>query len=163
MPTPRPFRTIEPFCGLPPEATQRLDAECRWASIGPDTLVIDADAGGPHGVFVLAEGQVDVHRRDGNGEPVHLGRLTAVDCFGEFAAIHGVPGSASVRTNTHCLVAEIDPAVFVALLGDYPALSLKLLGRAVSLLKSLDDDLVRLRLAQKRIDEVYRNAVMRTL
>ncbi|MCT8972566.1 Crp/Fnr family transcriptional regulator [Microbaculum marinisediminis] len=154
---------IDPFYDFPRDVAARLDAVCRWRRVEADTLVIDAACGALHGVFVLAEGEVDVHRRDGSGEIIHLRRLEAVSCFGEFAALHGAPGAASVRTLTPCVIAEIDPATFVALLNEFPMLSIRLLRRAESRLKSLDEDMVCLRLARKRIDEAYRNAVLRTL
>lgn len=157
---PRTLGDVSLFSGIPGNVLADLDDYCRWSDVSADTLVIDSFQSIPHGVFVLVEGEVDIYRLDHEARRVDLGHLPATSCFGEFAAINGTPGSASVRTTTPCLLAEIAPEAFMKFLTDCPALSLGLLKKAVSHIRKLDEDIVRLRATESRIDKAYCQAVV---
>lgn len=151
---------VDPFSCLPGDVLSDLDTQCSWTRVPADNLVIDGTQKTAHGVFALMEGEVEVQGRDSNSRIIPLGRLSAKTCFGEFAAIHGQTGSVSVRTSTPSLLGEISADAFVGLLNDYPALSLVLLRRAVSLVRALDDDLVKLRSVEHEFGDFRRQAVV---
>jgi CRP-like cAMP-binding protein len=159
-------RETELFADPPGEIGADLAGHCRWHTVAPGHLLIDAPARRPHGVFILAAGDVEIFRDDG-GAAVPLATLAAIDCFGEFAAIRGEPGSASVRSLSSCMLGEMPSAVFTALLARQTCFSMRLLRRVVDSVRSLDAAVVG---AQRRngsdhasIRELYRDLALRSL
>jgi CRP-like cAMP-binding protein len=154
---------IELFSSLPAEERQGLAEQCTWRRLGPNESIIDGDPCSPHGVFVLTEGIVELSQRDQKLDFVPVGWLSAPACFGEFATIMSCPGATSVRTRTSCEIAELSEATFKRLLNNHPSLSLKLLKKAISLVRDLDDDIVRLHLADTLLADAHRKAVLRSI
>lgn len=154
---------IELFSTLPAEERQRLVDHCIWHRLAPNHLLIDGDLASPHGVFVLTEGIVELSQRDGKWDTVPVGWLSAPACFGEFAAIMSCPGATSVRTVTACEVGELSEEKFNQLLNEYPSFSLRLLKKVVSIVRALDDDIVRLHLADSILAAAHRKALLRTI
>jgi CRP/FNR family transcriptional regulator, cyclic AMP receptor protein len=154
---------LELFSALPEDERWNLADQCSWRRLGPNQLLIDGDTGSPHGVFVLTEGIVEVSQRDSKSRMVPVGWLSAPACFGEFAAIMSCPGATSVRTKTSCEVAELSEETFTRLLSKYPTLSLKVLKKAISIVRALDDDIARLHFADNLLVDAHRKAMMRSL
>ena len=154
---------IELFATLPAEERQRLVDHCIWHRLAPNHLLIDGDLASPHGVFVLTEGIVQLSQRDSKWDTVPVGWLSAPTCFGEFAAIMSCPGATSVRTVTACEVGELSEETFNQLLNEYPSFSLRLLKKVVSIVRALDDDVVRLHLADSILAAAHRKALLRTI
>lgn len=162
--TPRAsFDDVEFFSALPTEERQKLAERCVWRRFGPNEPIIDGDPCSSHGVFVLTEGIVKLSQRNKNSDLVPVGWLSAPACFGEFAAIMSCPGATSVRTSTNCEVAEFSEATFNRLLNEYPSLLLKLLKKAISIVRELDDNVVRLHHADALLADAHRKAVLRSL
>jgi CRP/FNR family transcriptional regulator/CRP/FNR family cyclic AMP-dependent transcriptional regulator len=155
------------FAGLPEEAVVPVAEQCRWRDVGAHHLLIDATRKQPHGLYVLAKGGVEVFRTPPDGGVVPLAKLAAVDCFGEFAAINGEPGSASVRSLTPCTVGEIPPAAFRSLLTERPGLSMRVLHKLVNRIQNLDDTVEALHLRNSvrdaQVREVYRQLSLGSL
>ena len=151
---------IEPFSGLPADVLDALETEAEWFRVDAGHRLIDAGVRAPHGVFVLAEGALSVERAAPGGQPIPLGRLSAPCCVGEFAALDGLWGSASVTAATPCVLAEIPADRFRQLLRDHPPLSLFVLEKAVSIVRRLGEDIVRLRRLEHEDDEFYRRALI---
>lgn len=163
---PKPTASLEYvdlFSSLPVEERQRLADQCIWHRLEPNHLLIDGDLASPHGVFVLTEGIVELSQRDRKWNIVPVGWLSAPACFGEFAAIMSCPGTISVRTVTACEVGELSEEMFSRLLSEHPSFSLKLLQKAVSIVRALDDDIVRLHLADGILAAAHRKALLRSL
>jgi CRP-like cAMP-binding protein len=154
---------IELFSDVPGEVLAHLNGQCQWHRLPAGQLLIDGESKEPHGMYVLTDGEVEVFRSDSHGQVAPLGRLTATTCFGEFAAIMGSPGSASVRTRTDCLLAEIPGTALVKLLKDYPSVSLFLLRKAVSLIRELNEDLTRFQAMDSLLATVHCRAILRSL
>ncbi len=128
------------FADLPPETASWLVERCRWREVTSDDLLIDGTVRQPHGVFILADGRAEVFRnKNKNGSFVSLANLNAVDCFGEFAAITGEPGSASVRCTSPSVVGEIHPSDFVELLKERTVLSIRLLSKVIHKMRRMDE------------------------
>lgn len=160
------LHATELFSGLPRDTLADIACRCRWHAVDAGHLLIDAAAGHPHGVFVLVSGDVEVFRTDA-GATVPLATIAAIDCFGEFAAIRGEPGSASVRSLSPCRLGEMPAAVFMGLLAERTCFSMRLLRRVVGTVRTLDAAIAG---AQRRdvrdrawIDELYRDLAMRSL
>jgi CRP-like cAMP-binding protein len=154
---------VDLFSTLPAEERERLADQCIWHRLEPNHLLIDGDLASPHGVFVLTDGIVELSQRDSKWDIVPVGWLSAPACFGEFAAIMSCPGATSVRTVTACEVGELSEEMFNRLLCQYPSFSLKLLKKAVSIVRALDDDIVRLHLAEGILATAHRKTLLRTL
>jgi CRP-like cAMP-binding protein len=154
---------VDLFSTLPAEERQRLADRCLWHRLGPNHLLIDGDLASPHGVFVLTEGIVELSQRDAKWDIVPVGWLSAPACFGEFAAIMSCPGATSVRTVTSCEVGELSEETFNRLVREYPSFSLKLLKKTISIVRALDDDIVRLQLADSILTAAHGKALLRTL
>lgn len=161
------LRQTDLFAGLPEEAIGPIAEQCRWWDIDAHHLLIDATHKQSHGLYVLAEGGVEVFRNPSGGGIVPLARLTAVACFGEFAAINGEPGSASVRSLTPCTIGEIPPKVFKSLLTERPGLSLRVLRKLVDRIQNLDATVEALQqrntVRDAQVREVYRQLSLGSL
>ena len=154
------LRQTDLFAGLPEDAVGAVAEQCRWRDVAAHHLQIDAMRKQAHGLYVLAECGVEVFRNPPGGGIVPLARLTAVACFGEFAAINGEPGSASVRSITPCTVGEIPPTVFKSVLTERPGLSLRILRKLINRIQNLDETVEALHLRNNvrdaQVREVYR-------
>jgi ATP-binding cassette subfamily B protein len=72
-------------------------------------------------LYVIVRGQVDVHRREEDGER-HVSVLEPGDFFGEIALLEEVRRTATVRARTPCLLLALDRADFRELLAEAPEL-----------------------------------------
>lgn len=72
-------------------------------------------------LYVIVRGQVDVHRREADGER-HVTVLEPGDFFGEIALLEEVRRTATVRARTPCLLLALERADFQELLAEAPGL-----------------------------------------
>jgi CRP-like cAMP-binding protein len=151
------------FSGAPAPILALIEKACVWHRLASNEVVIDSESPRPHGVFFLVEGRVEVLKHSTDNQFMTVAKLNAPDCFGEFGAIIGKTGSASIRTETDCVVAEISSERFLSLLNACPATSLWLLEKAVSLVKNLGEDSVLLQSAHSALEMTHRNSVLRSL
>ncbi len=154
---------IEPFSAISDKALKKVTARCTWQEFPANTLLIDGDCDEPHGVFLITEGIVELSRRNARGEAVPIGRFGAPSCFGEFAAIMNSPGTTTVRTVTCCRATEVPEEAFVTLVNENPSILLGLLKKAISIVRALDEDIVRFQLVDNVLEAAHRKAVMRSL
>ncbi len=154
---------LELFSGVPDSILAAVEKECTWHHLTVSEVVIDSRSHRPHGVFFLIEGQVEVLKRGPDNRPARIATLSAPECFGEFGAITGETGSASVKTKTVCLLAQISAERFMNLLNACPFASLHLLKKVVSLVKNLGEDSALLQSADNALETAHRKAVLRSL
>jgi len=154
---------IKLFSDVPTPILALIGKACVWHHLASNELVVDCESSRQHGVFFLVQGRAVVLKHGPDNQLMTVAKLTAPDCFGEFGAITGKMGSASVRTETDCVLAEISSARFVSLLTACPSASLCLLEKAVSLVKNLGEDSVLLQSADNALEMAHRNAVLRSL
>lgn len=157
------FADVEPLSTVPEDALKELADCCAWHRLPANHLVIDGDCEAPHGVFLLLEGMVELSHRNSKGRAIPIGRLNAPACFGEFAVIMDVLGTTSARTVTDCRLAEIPAGTFLPLLNEYPAIAFSLLRKAISIVRSLDEDIIKLHMADDHLAAMYRKAILRSL
>ncbi|WP_119390766.1 Crp/Fnr family transcriptional regulator [Taklimakanibacter lacteus] len=163
MPSPTSLHEIDFLSALPHKEREKLAEQCTWHRLPPNQILIDGDPENPHGVFLLSEGVVELSRRDAGGDSVPMGWLCATACLGEFAAITNSPGTISIRTVTSCVFAELARETFIPLLSRYPAMSLSLLRKTISIVRALEDDIVRLHKADGVLATAHRKAILRSL
>lgn len=156
------LRGVEPFSTIPETALGRVIERCIWHDCPANQLLIDGDREEPHSVFLITEGMVELSRRNAEGEAVPIGLFGSPSCFGEFAAVMNSPGGMTVRTVTGCRVAEIPEEAFRTLLDEIPSISLSLLKKAISIVRSLDEDIVRHHTASGILETAHQRAILRS-
>jgi CRP/FNR family cyclic AMP-dependent transcriptional regulator len=86
-------------------------------------------------MFVLLEGEMRVYLEDDSGKQLTIRILKSGDSFGEVAMIGDMPRTASVVTQTDCVVCAFPRGKYLAFLKSYPDILLSLskaLARLVS-------------------------------
>jgi CRP-like cAMP-binding protein len=104
---------------LSPIIRQRVIDACVPLSFEPGKTVIEENSVDKDFYF-LQQGQLLVRALSENGVEVAFRVMEAGDCFGEFAAIDGLPRSASVETITQALLARLPRERFLALMRSEP-------------------------------------------
>lgn len=104
---------------LSPATREMILAACVRFSLGPGKTVIEENSLDKDFYF-LQQGQLLVRALSENGVEVAFRVMEAGDCFGEFAAIDGLPRSASVETITQAFLARLPRERFLALMRSEP-------------------------------------------
>ncbi|MCA3280613.1 MAG: Crp/Fnr family transcriptional regulator [Roseomonas sp.] len=104
---------------LSPAIREKVLAACVPLSFGPGKTVIEENSL-DQDLYFLQQGQLLVRSLSRSGIEVAFRVLDAGDCFGEFAAIDGLPRSASVETITQVSLARLPRERFLALMRNEP-------------------------------------------
>jgi len=92
-----------------------------WHEVATGTLIIQEGAAGL-GLFVVLAGEVEVTKRQGDGQEVTLARLRAGEVFGEMSLINNQPTSASVRAARRSTILFLARDYFQRLVEALPAI-----------------------------------------
>lgn len=144
------------FQGLAPERIAELERRCRCLCVAAGQIILAAEDNRAHNVFVLLHGTADVLRKGPYGDFISLAALQPGMYFGEFSAIDGQSGSATIRASTDAILAEIPREVFRLLLRDEPAVAWRMMERLVRVIRSLDAQVAGLQGCQKEVDRIHR-------
>ncbi|OHD12692.1 MAG: hypothetical protein A2Y41_14375 [Spirochaetes bacterium GWB1_36_13] len=84
---------------------------------------------GDKGDFVcfIADGKVDVIKGDQKGNEVVINTLMKGRSIGEMSLIDNTPRSASLRTQTECVLLKLTKKSFDMILSQYPEMGIKIL------------------------------------
>ncbi|MCA3350506.1 MAG: Crp/Fnr family transcriptional regulator [Roseomonas sp.] len=104
---------------LSPAIREKVLSACVPLSFGPGKTVIEENAL-DQDLYFLQQGQLLVRALAANGVEVAFRVMEAGDCFGEFAAIDGLPRSASVETITQVSLARLPRERFLGLMHSEP-------------------------------------------
>jgi CRP-like cAMP-binding protein len=104
---------------LSPAIRERVMSACVRLSFGPGKTVIQENSLDKD-LYFLQQGQLLVRALSDSGVEVAFRVMEAGDCFGEFAAIDGLPRSASVETVTQASLARLPRERFLALMRSEP-------------------------------------------
>lgn len=104
---------------LSPALREKVLAACVPLSFGPGKTVIEENSL-DQDLYFLQQGQLLVRALSANGVEVAFRVMEAGDCFGEFAAIDGLPRSASVETITQAILARLPRERFLGLMRSEP-------------------------------------------
>ena len=146
----------ELFRDLAADRVADLERQCRCARFAAGDIILAADDNRAHNVFVVLQGTGEVLRRGPFGDFVSLATLHPGMYFGEFAAIDGRSGSATVRASSDATLAEIPREVFRLLLRDEPVVAWRMMERLVHLVRSLDSRVAGLQGCQEQVDRIHR-------
>jgi CRP-like cAMP-binding protein len=104
---------------LAPTIREKVLAACVPLSFLPGKTVIEENSLDKD-LYFLLQGQLLVRALSENGVEVAFRVMEAGDCFGEFAAIDGLPRSASVETITQVVLTRLPRERFLALMRSEP-------------------------------------------
>lgn len=113
----------------PLDDAQRLDLLGRFASRvhAPGAVVIEEGQNG-EGLSVILTGEVQVTRKDDQGETVVLATLREGDVFGEISLIRDAPATATVTATRKTAVVELPADDFAHLVADHEGVRTYLMG-----------------------------------
>ena len=115
----------------------RLDGRMRWRRFGPDEVLVDYDDPSTD-IYFIVSGDVRVLIRTRSGKEVILGDLRAGACFGELAALDGVPRSANVSALTNGEVGIMSSAAFRETVFAVPAVADRMFRLLTTRVRELD-------------------------
>lgn len=121
------------FAGLPPRHLKRLgDLTEELKFMEGATVVRQGDVGDTF--YVILEGEVKVAARSGRV----VNKLRPGDYFGEISLLDGGPRTASVVAETPLTMLSLSRTAFLRLVESEPAVGVRLLSHAASMLRRLE-------------------------
>lgn len=124
---------ISVFSALSTQALTELASALQEHKFKAQELVFRKGDQGEN-MFILAEGEVRVH--DGNHV---IARLKAGEVFGEYALFDTESRSASVTTESQCIVLVLDRSALMTFLKDYPELLMGMLQLQIKRMRDMND------------------------
>jgi len=128
---------------LTPRELRELDERCSWRRVGAGENILDRDSDS-RDVFFVVKGAVQVKNYSASGREIALATIAAGGFFGELAAIDQRPRSANVNATQPSVVASMPPAVFQELMQKHPGISLQVMQRLASVVRSADERIMDL-------------------
>ena len=144
------------FRDLAADRIADLERQCRCARFAAGDIILAAEDDRVHSVFVVLQGTGEVLRRGPFGDFISLATLHPGAFFGEFGAIDGRSGSATIRASSDAILAEIPREVFRLLLRDEPAVAWRMMERLVHLIRTLDLRVAGLQGCQEEVVRIHR-------
>lgn len=154
------LRACELFDELRADRVAELESQCRCARYEKGEVILRAGDDDEHSVFVLLHGRAKVSRRTPSGHNTVLAEIGPGMYFGEFGAIDGRSGSATVQAGSEAMVALIPRDIFRLLLRDEPTVALRIMERLVRLIRSLDERVAGLHGAHEEFDRLHRDLLL---
>jgi len=134
---------IELLLDLPPAVRNNLALRCRWRLYKEGEQVIDHQSTGCD-VYFIAAGRVEVVIFARSGRSISFDDLTAGQCFGQVAAVDGLPRSASVVAAMESLIACMPADTFRGVLEQYPSVGLRLIRDLARIVRTSNERIVEL-------------------
>lgn len=120
-----------------PEKIARIEKKCRWMKFDQDDIIIDGDDATTD-VYFIVEGEVRVIDFLADKPEVAFAELGTGDSIGELTALDSIKRSARVIATAPTYIAALSSKDFRELLIDCPEMSLALLKRFSSYIRSLN-------------------------
>lgn len=142
------------------EERAHLKQACAWRIYRRDETVVERDSEN-RDVFFLVSGSVRIVNFSLSGRPVAYATLSPGEYFGEMAAIDNAPRSATVVADERSEIASLSQRRFIELMERNPAISLAVMRRLASIVRSCDErimDLATLGAMQRVILDLCRLA-----
>ena len=135
--------TIRLLAGLPPEALQSLEKQCRWHRFSTNSQIVD-QSGENRDIFFVVEGTVRLVNYTLAGREITFTSVPAGEYFGEMSAIDGAARAAGAVAVGSCRLASVTPEVFRKLLNDHPDITRQVLERLATTIRASDDRIIDL-------------------
>jgi len=124
---------------LPPEARAEIEKKCTWIEFDPNDVILDRADDDQHEVFFLVRGNVRIMNFAGDNREIALADLEEGANFGELSAVDCRGRSARVLGSDNCIIARMNRDDFIAMLLEYPRISLDLLDHFARIIRSLTE------------------------
>lgn len=124
------------LAGLPASSLDQIERHCVWRRYEAGQAILNY-LDRSDDVFFIIEGGARVHLYSHAGQVVSFRDLGPGDTFGEIPAIDGGPRSASVQSQTACLIASMPGGAFRDVLQSEPILAQTLLRQQVGTIRRL--------------------------
>jgi CRP/FNR family transcriptional regulator, cyclic AMP receptor protein len=134
---------IDLLQGLPDPALDGLAHQCSWRTYRPGQQVISRESRERH-VHFIVRGKVRVCVYSAAGREVAFRDVGAGKCFGEIAAIDGLPRSANVEALEQSTIASMPPQLFWMLLERHPSVMANTVRLLTATIRSLSERLFEL-------------------
>ncbi len=95
-------------------------------------------------MYMIQSGKAEVLRQEGDSEMI-LGELTQGDIFGEMSLFEKRPRSATVRVKGKTRILTLDRRMFMKRIHEDPSLAFNILQKMSQRIRSLDDELGKMR------------------
>lgn len=115
---------VKLFAGMPADALNAVEEQCRWVKVGPKQTVVARDDRAEQVVFVVA-GTIRVIGYSGEGDEAPLGDVSAGELFGDLSAINSDERSAEIVGESDGLVAIMSGEAFRSVLMDHPPIAVR--------------------------------------
>jgi CRP/FNR family transcriptional regulator, cyclic AMP receptor protein len=136
VPDSKSLKNIELFEDVSDDVLAQVESRCRWVDYDTHEVVVDLNDTGTDVYFVVS-GKVRATVFLTEEIEISLADLVPGDTFGEMAAVDLKMRSARVTTLEPTVLAEVSSEDFRQILLDHPEISLALLRRFASLIRSL--------------------------
>ncbi|RMD64986.1 MAG: Crp/Fnr family transcriptional regulator [Alphaproteobacteria bacterium] len=131
------------FAGLDEADRRHIEARCLWRRYRAGETILERGSDSREVLFIVF-GAVNVVNYSASGREIAYATLRAGDCFGELAAIDGLPRSASVVAVEPTLVAALPSERFIDLLKENVAVTFRVLERLTAMVRSGDARIMEL-------------------
>ena len=108
---------LDLLAGADHNTLERLAAAAEEVVLPADSTVI-SEGDEPDALWVLVRGELSVSASGAGGQPRGLPPVTAPGYVGELGLLHGIPRTATVRTQVECTLLRIDGQEFLSALRD---------------------------------------------
>jgi len=130
---------IKLFAGMPADALNAVEEQCRWVKVGPEQTVVARDDRSEQIIFVV-NGTIRVTSYSGDGSETALGDVSAGDLFGDLSAINSDERSAEIVGDKDGLVAIMSGEAFRSVLMDHPPIAIRHVEQLANELKAQNCD-----------------------
>jgi CRP-like cAMP-binding protein len=135
------LRWIEGFRELSPQDIRRIGERCLWKWYRPNQSIF-SQSDVSTDVFFIVQGTVRITNFSVTGKQVSFRDLSTGQCFGDLAAVDGLPRSATAVAQSDAYVASMSAEGYWDTLRSHPAVTAACLKRLASLVRSLSDRVI---------------------
>ena len=151
------------FRDLAPAAMERLASVSEQLQLATSEPLLSGRPDQGHDVWIVVEGRIRVFRELNPAGDVTLGEIGPGGLVGEFAAIHGVAGTAKAEAVGPSVVVRVPREAFLAVLEEHPRVTLRLCEHLITLVRALDQRLVALEGLDRAVDSTLKRLFLATL
>lgn len=131
---------ISPYDILDPDGLQALADIATRRSYKRNSVIIH-QGDDTNTMFILIQGNMRVYVEDEQGKQLTVRMLNPGDSFGEVALVGEFPRTASVATQTDCVVAAFTRSNYIAFLRQHPDIVLALAKNLANLVRDTTEEL----------------------
>jgi len=135
------LRWVEGFKDLQSKEIRSISSMCRWRWYRPNQRIfLQNDPS--HNVFFIVQGAVRITSYSIMGKEVSFRDLRTGECFGDLAAVDGLPRSATAIAVSHAYLASMSADNYWQVVMTHPTIAAACLKRIAGLVRALSDRVI---------------------